>query len=165
MIVVSVGSSDQPFARLVSAVQALDPADVFLQHGPVQPPQGIAKAVPYLGFRDLFRAVEQADAVVTHAGVGSILMAAELGKTPIVMPRRKELGEAVDDHQYHLANALAAEGAVVAVSEAQELRGAIETLAPRPLARVMGNAGLVEAVRESLMCGCTRKSRNGKDMR
>src|SRR5262249_55448287 len=47
-------------------------------------------------FVELARA---ARAVVTHAGVGSLLTVREAGRRPIVVPRRKACGEAVDDHQ------------------------------------------------------------------
>ena len=48
-----------------------------------------------------------ADKVVTHAGVGSILCADREGHVPLVVPRRHDLGEHVDDHQLELARALA----------------------------------------------------------
>ena len=48
---------------------------------------------------ELRAACESADVVITHAGVGSALMALTAGKVPVLLPRRAELGEHVDNHQ------------------------------------------------------------------
>ncbi|GAC52378.1 glycosyltransferase [Gordonia amicalis] len=45
-----------------------------------------------------------ADVVITHAGVGSIMRILELGRYPVVVPRRRSRGEHVDDHQTQIAN-------------------------------------------------------------
>lgn len=43
--------------------------------------------------------LEACDAVVAHAGMGTIISAVELGKRVIVMPRRAALGEHRNEHQ------------------------------------------------------------------
>jgi len=45
--------------------------------------------------------------VITHAGVGSIMLALAAGKKPIVAPRLYRYGEHVDDHQTEIARAFA----------------------------------------------------------
>jgi UDP-N-acetylglucosamine transferase subunit ALG13 len=50
--------------------------------------------------------VQWADVVVSHAGVGSALRLLELGKAPVLVPRRKSRGEHVDDHQEQVAKHL-----------------------------------------------------------
>ena len=55
--------------------------------------------------------------VVTHAGVGSILVAGANGKRPVVVPRLRRFGEAVDDHQLALAQKLEEIGLVVLVDD------------------------------------------------
>jgi UDP-N-acetylglucosamine transferase subunit ALG13 len=52
---------------------------------------------------DLRAAVESADLVIAHAGIGSALLALEAGACPVLLPRRAALGEHVDDHQRGLA--------------------------------------------------------------
>jgi UDP-N-acetylglucosamine transferase subunit ALG13 len=66
-----------------------------------------------------------ADAIVTHAGTGSIQMARASGKRPIVVPRRAELGEHVDDHQVPFARRLAAAGLITLVENEKDLPRAI----------------------------------------
>lgn len=63
------------------------------------------KTVPFLPPAESKLAVQRADVVVAHAGMGSILSALELGKTIIVFPRRFEMGEHRNDHQMATARA------------------------------------------------------------
>ncbi len=48
-------------------------------------------------------AAAQADVVITHAGVGTILQLLEMGIYPIVVPRSRSYLEHVDDHQWQIA--------------------------------------------------------------
>lgn len=52
------------------------------------------------------RQLVEADAIITHSGVGSILKMLDLGRCPVVVPRRKARSEHVDDHQMQIARLL-----------------------------------------------------------
>jgi UDP-N-acetylglucosamine transferase subunit ALG13 len=54
-----------------------------------------------------------ADAVVAHAGTGSALAALGAGRLPVLVPRRKARGEAVDDHQLQIARELDERGLAI----------------------------------------------------
>lgn len=56
--------------------------------------------------KDLADAVGEADLVVSHAGIGSALLALENGRCPVLLPRRKLHGEHTDDHQQFIAREL-----------------------------------------------------------
>jgi UDP-N-acetylglucosamine--N-acetylmuramyl-(pentapeptide) pyrophosphoryl-undecaprenol N-acetylglucosamine transferase len=62
---------------------------------------------------DLLDAMREADAVISHAGVGNTLAAFQVGKCPLLVPRRIAFGEHVDDHQIEMAAHLAERGLVV----------------------------------------------------
>jgi UDP-N-acetylglucosamine--N-acetylmuramyl-(pentapeptide) pyrophosphoryl-undecaprenol N-acetylglucosamine transferase len=49
------------------------------------------------------RHAQEADVVVTHAGVGSFMGLMELGIYPVLVTRSKSRGEHVDDHQHQIA--------------------------------------------------------------
>ncbi|OUC77806.1 glycosyltransferase [Gordonia lacunae] len=57
-----------------------------------------------LGSEEMDENILAADVVITHAGVGSIMRILELGKYPVVVPRRRSRGEHVDDHQIQIAS-------------------------------------------------------------
>jgi len=58
-------------------------------------------------------AIECADLVVAHAGIGSALTALDAGKCPVLLPRREHRHEHVDDHQLMIAQELGAGGLAV----------------------------------------------------
>ena len=45
------------------------------------------------------RLTKEADIVITHGGPASFVAPLELGKIPIVVPRRKKFNEHINDHQ------------------------------------------------------------------
>jgi len=117
---VTFGSHDQPFERLMAATRrAVEegrlPGPVFIQsgHTPVDPQDHGIESVPYMP-PEAFRAkVSEAEVVITHGGAGAISTALRAGKRPIVMRRRAEYGEHVDDHQDEIVSKLAALGLIV----------------------------------------------------
>lgn len=69
---------------------------------------------------DFDRFAREADVVITHSGVGTILHMFDMGIFPVVVPRRQSRNEMVDDHQLEIA-ALLKESGVAAVREVEEL--------------------------------------------
>lgn len=66
-----------------------------------------------MGRGELIDEIRRADVVISHAGVGSILSCLENGKVPIVVTRRQEFNEHVDNHQMNIAELLGGQGLVV----------------------------------------------------
>jgi UDP-N-acetylglucosamine transferase subunit ALG13 len=165
MIVVTTGTNEQPFDRLVRAASALDGSTPLLvQHGSSQVPHGRGEWIAFLPFDELADRIAAARVVVCHAGVGSIVLARRCGHRPIVVPRRVALGEAVDDHQLGLARRMHADGIVRLVEDADGLAEAVTvpTLggpAPRTGQRLPGAAALAADVHEALLgFGATRRA-------
>ena len=65
--------------------------------------------------REMRSAIEAADLVVAHAGIGSALTVLDAGKCPVLLPRRCRRSEHVDDHQLMIAAELAGRGLAVTV--------------------------------------------------
>ena len=126
MILVAVGSSQFPFDRLLRSVEALNGSEeVVVQHGPSSVRPAGARCVSFLSFDELGALVRDARVVVTHAGVGSILLALTHGKRPYVVPRRRAFGETVDDHQVESARRFASAGLVTLVEDPERLPEAV----------------------------------------
>ncbi len=81
--------------------------------------------------QEMRAAIDDADLVVAHAGIGSALSALDAGLCPVLLPRLAARGEHVDDHQLLIAQDLAARGIAVTrdPSElvADDLRQAMRT--------------------------------------
>jgi UDP-N-acetylglucosamine--N-acetylmuramyl-(pentapeptide) pyrophosphoryl-undecaprenol N-acetylglucosamine transferase len=151
LIFVTVGTHHQPFDRLLSALGPLDEAELVVQYGPAAPPSGVARAEAYMPFDAMLECLREADVVVTHAGVGSILCARREGHVPLVVPRRHDLGEHVDEHQAELTRALEARGSVVAVWDTGALAEAVASAPPRRPQAEAVEPPLCPSVRAALM--------------
>lgn len=141
MIFVTVGAQ-MPFDRLVQTVDAWAGQqrrqDVFAQIGPTPWRPSHIDFAPFIDPPDFHRRVREAQVVVAHAGMGSILTALELGKPILVMPRRGELKETRNDHQVATARRFLAQGRIAVAFDERELLEKLDQLpalhASRPIA-------------------------------
>jgi UDP-N-acetylglucosamine transferase subunit ALG13 len=123
MIFVTVGAQ-MAFDRLVRAVDewaAQSECEVFAQIGPSDYMPANIGWTRFLEPAQFGEKVAAADAIVAHAGMGSILTALELGKPILVMPRRGNLRETRNDHQVATARRLVAQRRVTVAWDEQEL--------------------------------------------
>lgn len=125
MIFATVGTQ-LPFDRMLASLDnwaAHNPdVPVFAQTGKSSGKFQHLETVPNLSqveFQDRFN---QARLVVSHAGMGTILSAAEVGKPLILMPRRMKFKEHRTDHQQDTATEMARLANVVVVQDGQSLR-------------------------------------------
>jgi UDP-N-acetylglucosamine transferase subunit ALG13 len=133
MIVVTVGTHEQQFDRLARAVIALgDSEPMLVQYGTCTITDGPGEWVDFLSFDELAERAKDARAFICHAGVGSIVLARRCGHRPIIMPRRPELGEHVDEHQLELSRRLHKAGLVTVVEDEQQLAAAVRNPAGVP---------------------------------
>ena len=101
MILVTVGTQ-VPFDRLVGAVDTWAAAhaghEVVAQIGDGTVPRHITW-VKRMAVDEFAAKARACRAIVSHAGIGTVLTALELGKPLVVMPRRADLHEHRNDHQ------------------------------------------------------------------
>jgi len=104
MIFVTVGTHEQPFNQLVEYMDNLKrdgkiDDEIVIQTGySTYEPKYCTwqKIYPY---QQMVKFVDEARIVITHGGPSSFIMPLQVGKTPIVVPRRKKYDEHVNDHQ------------------------------------------------------------------
>lgn len=102
MIFVTVGTHEQPFDRLLKAVDdyaAKTDEQVIVQSGYTDYEMKHCTWSKLLPYSEMIKNVEQARIVITHGGPSSFIMPLQVGKTPIVVPRQEKYGEHVNDHQ------------------------------------------------------------------
>ena len=107
---VSVGNAHYRFPRLLAAVtQFADrlPQPVYIQHGHTPFDGSPSNGVAFMSMELFQRRMIEANVIILHGGAGCIIQAVKLGKVPIAMPRRPDLGEHVDDHQVTFCRELA----------------------------------------------------------
>jgi UDP-N-acetylglucosamine--N-acetylmuramyl-(pentapeptide) pyrophosphoryl-undecaprenol N-acetylglucosamine transferase len=122
-VVVTLGTI-QPyqFRRLVARLVRLLPssADVLWQTGATDVSGLAIDGRVTVPAPELEEAMREADLVVAHAGTGTALTAFELGRCPVLVPRRRAFDEHIDDHQVETARMLAGRG-LASYAEVEDL--------------------------------------------
>jgi UDP-N-acetylglucosamine--N-acetylmuramyl-(pentapeptide) pyrophosphoryl-undecaprenol N-acetylglucosamine transferase len=158
-VVVTVGTCHHDFSRLIRRLLGILPADaeVLWQTGNTDTSALGISAHYEIPERDLMQAMREADVVVSHAGAGTAIAALEVGKRPVIVPRRLAKGEQIDDHQTQIARELGDRGLSISV-EADELSyddllvasgSGVTTLAHTPSFAIAGTRGRSGAARKS----------------
>ena len=150
MIFAMVGTHEQPFDRLVKAVDELETSEEkVIQYGYSNFVPEHSKGFRFLDFDEVKQKMSSASAVITHAGTGSVMLALSLGKLPVVAPRYKRRAEHVDDHQLQLVESLVADGVIVPFLEEDSLAERIEEARSKQQAgrRIEPDARLVADLR------------------
>ena len=125
MILVAVGTQF-PFDRLVETVDrwaaTSGTSDVVAQIGPSSYVPNAIQAHAFLPPKEFQALLEQADLVIAHCGMGSILSALSHGKPIVVMPRSAAKGEHRNDHQYATAQRFSDQPGVTVAWDETDLR-------------------------------------------
>lgn len=127
MIFVTIGTM-YGFPRLINEMDEIAKIideEVIMQIGETTYEPIYAKYFRTGSREDMNRIYKNSRIVVSHAGVGSIISAIELMKPVIVIPRRKEYGEVIDDHQIEITKELEKEGIIKAVYDIKELKNVL----------------------------------------
>ena len=132
MIFVTVGTHEQPFNRLIKAVDELKrdgiiTENVIMQTGfSTYEPKYCqwSKLIPY---QQMVKNVEAARIVITHGGPASFIMPLQIGKTPIVVPRQHQFDEHVNDHQVEFTKNIADRmGIIIPVEDINKLGNIVQ---------------------------------------
>lgn len=153
MILVTVGT-DGPFDRLIAAVDQwagdVGREDVVAQVGNSAIKPRFMRTHQFLEpvqFRDYFI---EAEFIIAHAGMGTILSALRYEKALLVMPRRASLGEQRNEHQLATARRLMEAGKVAVAFDEIELRSRLMDLAglrPRNKIGPYADPSLIDGIR------------------
>lgn len=133
MIFVTVGTHEQPFDRLVSKIDELKrdgiiQEDVLIQTGFSTYEPEYCKWSRFIPYTDMVKNVAEARIVITHGGPASFIMPLQIGKTPVVVPRKKQFGEHVNDHQVEFTRHVVQRMEnIIPVFEIDELKNVIES--------------------------------------
>lgn len=127
---VALGTSDRPMTRLLRWLDELiekgDLAGPVLLQGTVgeyQPRH--VRCVPILPEPVLIEYLRYAQRVLCHGGCGVLGTCMKLGRRPIAIPRRADLGEAINDHQIMLCRALSDQGQATLCQTQADLQAAL----------------------------------------
>jgi UDP-N-acetylglucosamine transferase subunit ALG13 len=127
MILLTVGTQ-LPFDRFVEIVDQLAPSlpeRIFAQVGHTLYQPEHMDSSPFVGAIDFERLVSECSYVISHAGIGTVVMAQKHRKPIILFPRRAALDEHRNDHQLATVRALGGRSGIRVALDEDELVQAI----------------------------------------
>lgn len=157
MIFVTVGNDFRPFDRLLKKMDEIFshlPCEVLIQKGvsPYQPKN--ANHFDFVPGNVFIEYLRRAEVVVSHAGIGTIILCQQERIPLVILPRRKRYGEHKNDHQLEITRALAGrddQPVYVADEENQLLEKILKALKEKkqyPPMENPGKANLIRTIRE-----------------
>ena len=128
MIFVTVGTHEQQFDRLIKKIDEMGlQEEVIMQTGYCDYEPKNCKFQKFFDFDEMKELADKARIIITHGGPSSFIMALERKKIPIVVPRRAEFNEHVNDHQVKFCHAVAdKQGTIVVIDDVDELENVIK---------------------------------------
>jgi UDP-N-acetylglucosamine transferase subunit ALG13 len=152
LVFLTVGTDHHRFDRVVHWFDAwleggaADRVRSLVQHG-ASVPSAHAPSRDFLTYEQMDEAIQEAAVIISHAGPGTIMLAAEAGKVPIVVPRVHALREHVDDHQVLFAQRLREERTIVLADSESKFRQFADRALANPFARPQRASSTDDAVR------------------
>lgn len=131
MILVLLGTQDNSFHRLLDKIQEMVDKKVItekviVQAGRTKYESKDMEIYSLMSEDKLKELMEKANLVITHGGVGSIVMALKMGKKVIAVPRLSAFGEHINDHQIQIIDSFDKQGFLIGLTEVGEMENALE---------------------------------------
>lgn len=126
MILVTLGTQDKSFVRLLNALEnqieaGLIQDEVIVQSGYTKFESKHMKLIPYFSQDELDQYRKNAECIITHGGVGSILDGCRYDKKIIGVARLKEFKEHINDHQVEICEQFAQDGYILFAKNLNEI--------------------------------------------
>ena len=131
MILVTLGTQDKPFDRLLEAIdkeikKKNIKEKVIVQAGYTKYESANMEIFDLISQEDLDRLIDESSLIITHGGVGSILSAIKKGKKIIVAPRLSKYKEHTNDHQKQIVKEFSNRGYILELKDFNKLGKMIE---------------------------------------
>ena len=128
MILVTLGTQDKPFIRLLKDIDMQIAngnikEDVVVQAGysAGKYQTNNMKIFDLIDREEFTKLVNESSLLITHGGVGSILTGLKANKKIIACPRLSKYGEHINDHQVQIIKEFAKEGYILAYYDSDDL--------------------------------------------
>jgi len=133
MIFVITGTHSQQFNRLLKEVDNLVESKaikekVIMQIGYSDYLPKNAEWFKFVDYKKMLNLMEKASLIITHGGIGSVMVSLKLNKKTIVVPRLKKFLEHTNNHQLEIVKELSRQRKIVAVYNINELRSALTNI-------------------------------------
>ena len=128
-----LGTQNNSFQRLLEEIDKLISKNVIEEEVVVQagytqyqPQNEKMKIIDFMPREELDTFEQEANFIITHGGVGSIITSLEKGKKVIAVPRMHQYGEHVNNHQTEIVEKFNKGGNIIGLQSVEELEEAIK---------------------------------------
>lgn len=133
MILVLLGTQHNDFSRLLQEIEGLIEIGaikerVIVQSGYTKYKTDKMKIFDMISIEELDNLMDEADIIITHGGVGSIIRALKKNKKVIAVPRLHKFGEHVNDHQRQIVEVFSSKNYLIGVQNVEDLGDAIKKI-------------------------------------
>lgn len=154
MIFVSYGTQPHNFNRLSQIVNDIDDTYTLrVQLGESQNTIKRPRTIVEKYTESFDELVKSCDILITHGGVGSIMSGLKIGKKVIVVPRLKDYGEHIDNHQLEVTNKLASGGYIYKFEGDEDINQVIKTVLTTNFKEYQSNTSSFVADLEKIIRG------------
>lgn len=128
MILVTLGTQDQKFYRLLDAIENANIKDeIIVQAGGSSDYQSKKmKILKFIDYEQMNKYIDSCDLVITHGGTGSIIMPMNKNKKVIACARLSKYGEHINDHQTEIVSIFASLGYLLEFKDGDNLEDIIK---------------------------------------
>lgn len=156
MILVMLGTQNNSFHRLLEEIDKLIDIgkiqeEVIVQAGYTKYESKNMKIIDFLPNEELEKLEQQANCIITHGGVGSIIGSIEKGKKVIAVPRLKQYGEHVNDHQLDIVESFDKLGYIIGTADVSQLGEALQRIKEFEPKKYIQNTGNIIKIVEDFI--------------
>ncbi len=131
MILVLLGTQHNEFTRLIREVEdcidnKIIKEQVIVQAGFTKYKSDKMEIFDMISKEELDKYTSKANLIITHGGVGSIIMALEKRKKVIAVPRLHEYGEHVNNHQRQIIKVFSEKNYLIGIQNVEDLPEALK---------------------------------------
>lgn len=133
MILVLLGTQNNSFYRLLQEIDKLIQKkiiqeEVIVQAGYTKYQSEKMKILDFISKDELEKLQERASFIITHGGVGSILLSITKGKKVIAVPRLHQYTEHVNNHQKEIVQLFNEKKYIIGIQKVEELEEAVKQI-------------------------------------
>ena len=151
-----LGTQNNSFHRLLEEIDKLIDIgkiqeEVIVQAGYTKYESKNMKIIDFLPNEELEKLEQQANCIITHGGVGSIIGSIEKGKKVIAVPRLKQYGEHVNDHQLDIVESFDKLGYIIGTADVSQLGEALQRIKEFEPKKYIQNTGNIIKIVEDFI--------------
>ncbi|MBQ1186071.1 MAG: hypothetical protein IIX54_00075 [Clostridia bacterium] len=133
MILVTLGTNDKSFVRLIQKIEELKikgviNEDIVVQAGFTKYESDLMQIFDLIPMDEFNELLKNCNLLITHGGVGTITAGLNNGKKVIAVPRLEKYKEHVNDHQLQIIENFAESGYILAAYEVDDLEATLSQL-------------------------------------